>query len=40
MNVNKKVKSTWEKALSQSDGNKNKAESLYINFRFKEIEVE
>ena len=35
-----KVKSTWAKALSQSDGNKNKAESLYINFRFKEMEVE
>ena len=40
MNVNKKVKSTWVKALSQSDGNKDNTESLYINFRFKEIKVD
>lgn len=25
-----KIKSTWEKALSQSDGDKDKAESAYI----------
>ena len=31
---NKKNKSTWAKALSQSDGDKDKAESLYIKFRF------
>ena len=29
-----KVKSTWAKALSQSDGNKDKSESLYIEMRF------
>ena len=29
----KKVKSTWARALSQSDGNKEKAESLYIKLR-------
>ena len=32
-----KVKSTWAKALSQSDGNKDKAESLYISMRFEEL---
>jgi len=36
----KKVKSTWAKALAQSDGNKDKAESLYINFRFVDIKKE
>jgi hypothetical protein len=35
-----KVKSTWAKALSQSDGNKAKAESLYINFRVEELKKE
>ena len=35
-----KVKSTWAKALSQSDGNKDKAESLYISMRFEEIKNE
>lgn len=34
---NKKVKSTWGKALAQSDGNKDKAESLYIRIRLNEI---
>ena len=34
-----KVKSTWAKALSQSDGNKDKAESLYISMRFEEIKM-
>ena len=29
----KKVKSTWAKALAQSDGDKDKAESIYIKFR-------
>ncbi|MCT7530430.1 hypothetical protein [Aliarcobacter cryaerophilus] len=33
-----KVKSTWARALSQSDGNKDKAESLYIKLRFNEIQ--
>ena len=28
-----KIKSTWAKALSQSDGDKDKAESLYIKLR-------
>lgn len=36
----KKVKSTWAKALAQSDGNKDKAESLYINMRFEELKYE
>ncbi len=31
---NNKVKSTWARALSQSDGNKDKSESLYIEMRF------
>ena len=35
-----KVKSTWAKALSQSDGNKDKVESLYISMRFEEIKNE
>ena len=35
-----KMKSTWAKALSQSDGNKDKAESLYINMRFDELKYE
>lgn len=34
---NKKIKSTWAKALSQSDGNENKANSLYITLRVNEI---
>ena len=34
-----KVKSTWAKALSQSDGNKDKAESLYISMRFEELKM-
>lgn len=33
----KKVKSTWAKALAQSDGDRDKAESLYINFRFLQV---
>lgn len=33
----KKVKSIWAKSLAQSDGNKDKAESLYINLRVKYI---
>lgn len=32
-----KVKSTWARALAQSDGDKDKAESLYIKLRFNEI---
>ncbi|MAC83379.1 MAG: hypothetical protein CL624_04520 [Arcobacter sp.] len=36
----RKVKSTWAKALAQSEGNKDKAESLYINFRFINIKKE
>lgn len=36
----KKVKSTWAKALAQSDGNKDKAESLYINLRVNQIKEE
>lgn len=32
-----KIKSTWGRALAQSDGDKNKAESLYINLRVKMI---
>ena len=35
-----KVKSTWAKALSQSDGNKDKAESLYISMRFEELKYQ
>ena len=35
-----KVKSTWAKALSQSDGNRDKLESLYIKMRFDEIKEE
>lgn len=45
---NNKVKSTWAKALAQSDGDKNRAESIYIKLRVdflvqerkEEIEVE
>ena len=36
----KKVKSTWAKALAQSDGDRDKAESLYIKFRFIDIKNE
>lgn len=36
----KKVKSTWARALAQSNGDDKKANSLYINFRFKEIKIE
>lgn len=36
----KKVKSTWAKALAQSEGNKDKAESLYINMRVHDIKIE
>lgn len=36
---NRKVKSTWAKALAESEGNKDIAESLYINFRVKEIKM-
>lgn len=32
-----KVKSTWARALAQSEGNKDKAESLYIKLRFNEL---
>lgn len=32
--LNQKVKSAWAKALAQSKGNKDKAESMYINIRF------
>ncbi len=35
---NNKVKSSWAKALAQSDGDKDKAESLYINMRFEDIQ--
>jgi uncharacterized membrane protein YhaH (DUF805 family) len=35
-----KVKSTWAKALSQSDGNKDKAEAIYIKNRFADIKKE
>ena len=33
-----KVKATWAKALAQSDGDKDRAEALYIQFRVKEIQ--
>ena len=36
----KKIKSTWAKALSQSDGNKDKAEALYISMRFDELKYQ
>ena len=36
----KKVKSTWAKALAQSDGDRDKAESLYIKSRFVDIKNE
>ena len=36
----KKVKSTWAKALAQSDGDDKKAESLYINLRVQNIQEE
>ena len=36
----KKVKSTWAKALAQSDGDDKKAESLYINLRVQHIQEE
>ena len=34
------IKSTWAKALSQSDGDDKKANSLYINLRVQEIKIE
>lgn len=37
---NNKVKSTWAKALAQSEGVKDRAESLYINFRVQNIKNE
>ena len=37
---NKKVKSTWAKALSQSEGDDKKANSLYINLRVQEIKID
>jgi hypothetical protein len=37
---NKKVKSTWAKALAQSDGDDKKADSLYINLRVTQIKEE
>ena len=36
----KKVKSTWAKALAQSDGDDKKAKSIYINLRVKNIQKE
>lgn len=36
----KKVKSTWAKALAQSDGDKNKAEAIYIKLRFETFNEE
>ena len=36
----KKVKATWARALSQADGDKDKAEALYIQFRVKAIPAE
>jgi hypothetical protein len=36
----KKVKATWARALSQADGDKDKAEALYIQFRVKTIVAE
>lgn len=36
----KKVKSTWAKALAQSEGDKNKAEALYIKSRVETIQNE
>ncbi len=36
----KKVKSTWARALAQSDGDKNKAESLYIKLRVQNMKEE
>lgn len=36
----KKVKSTWAKALGQSEGDDKKATSLYINLRVKKIKIE
>lgn len=36
----RKIKGTWAKALAQSDGNKDKAESLYINLRVQNIQEE
>jgi hypothetical protein len=36
----KKVKSTWAKALAQSDGNESKSTSLYIQMRVKVIKSE
>ena len=35
-----KVKSTWAKALAQSDGDDKKAKSIYINLRVKDIQKE
>ena len=36
----KKVKATWARALAQSDGDKDRAEALYIKFRVKTIKAE
>ena len=36
----KKVKSSWARALSQNDGDKDKAEAIYIKLRFDEIKSE
>ena len=36
----KKIKSTWAKAFSQSAGDENKAKALYINLRVEEIKIE
>jgi len=36
----KKVKATWARALAQSDGNKDRAEALYIQFRIDTIKTE
>lgn len=36
----KKVKSTWAKSLAQSEGDKDKAESIYINLRVEQIKNE
>jgi len=37
---NNKVKSTWAKALAQSEGDRDKAEALYINLRFEKLKKE
>ena len=36
----RKIKGTWARALAQSEGNKDKAESLYINLRVQNIQEE